>query len=205
MVIDYKNKEQMKELNFKMHTEHGRVLVSVDDDYEGVTFRNFPTITAEDVNFKNCTFEDTQAIEFSQGEVKKCTFRNISEIRGHYADFKKCTFVECCSQGPLLTIDSSGSVTGCSFETITALGEDGYVIYSVYGKKDDVQDIKNCRFIDCTVESEDKSLTYCAYFKRFSSFKTKEIDNVDFWSCDFGEGVPVLIGSFDAEVEDDDE
>ena len=205
MIIDYKNQEQMKEFGFRINKEYGRVFVSVDGDYDSVTFRNFPTITTDDTDFINCTFENTQAIEFSQAHVKKCTFRNVSEISGHYTDFRGCSFVQCCSQGPLLTIDNVGSVKGCAFETITALGEDGYVIYSVYGKKKDVQEIKNCKFIDCEVESEDKRLTYCSYFTRLSSYKTKEIDNVDFWSCDFGEGVPILIGSFETEIEDDDQ
>ena len=205
MIIDYKNQEQMKELGFRISKKYGRVYVSVDGDFESVTFINFPTITTDGTDYKNCTFENTQSIEFSTADVQNCTFRNVSEVSGHYTDFIGCKFEQCCSQGPLLTIDNVGSVEGCSFETINALGEDGYIIYSVYGKKKDVREIKNCKFIDCEVESEDKSLTYCAYFTRFSSYKTKEIDNVDFWSCDFGEGVPILIGSFETEIEDNDE
>ena len=205
MIIDYQNQEQMKELGFRINKEHGRVFVSVDGDYDCVTFRNFPTITTDDTDFINCTFENTQAIEFSQADVKNCTFRNVSEVSGHFTDFSGCIFVECCSQGPLLTIDNVGSVEGCTFETITALGDDGYVIYSVYGKKKDVREIKNCKFLDCEVENEDGELTYCCYYKPFSSYKTVDIDNVDFWSCDFGEGVPILIGSFETEISDDDQ
>ena len=185
MIIDYQNQEQIKEWKFRVNKEYGRVFVSVAGDFEGVTFRNFPTITTDGTSFMNCMFENTQAIEFSQGDVINCTFRNVSEISGHYTDFKNCKFRHCCSQGPLLTIDSDGSVEGCLFETITALGEDGYVIYSVYGKKKDVKEIKNCRFTDCEVENEDKSMTYCAYFGRFPSYKIKEVDNVDFSNCNF--------------------
>ena len=185
MIIDYNDKEQLKELKFKVNAEYGRVYVSVDGGYDGMTFRNFPTITTDGTNFKNCIFEDTQAIEFSQGNVLNCTFRNVSEICGHFTDFSGCTFTQCCSQGPLLTIDNVGSVEGCTFETITALGDDGYVIYSVYGKKKDVQEIKNCKFIDCEVESEDGELTYCCYYKPLSSYKTVQIDNIDYDSCVF--------------------
>ena len=205
MIIDYNNQEQMKELGFRINKEYGRVFVSVNGDYDGVTFRNFPTITTDDTDFINCTFENTQAIEFSQANVKSCTFCNVSEISGHFTDFSGCTFVRCCSQGPLLTIDNVGSVVGCTFETITALGADGYVIYSVYGKKKDVREIKKCKFLDCEVENEDGELTDCCYYKPFSSYKTVDIDNVDFWSCDFGEGVPILIGNFETEIADDDQ
>ena len=199
MIIDYHNKERLKELGIRVNEEHGRVFVGGDHDFEGKIFRNFPTITTDGINFTNCVFEDTQSVEFSQGMITNCMFRNVSEISGHYTDFKNCKFIHCCSQGPLLTIDSAGSVDGCLFETITALGEDGYVIYSVYGNKKDTKEIKNCHFIDCEVENEDKTITYCAYFGRFPSYKMKEVDNLDSWSCDFGEGVTMMIGSFESE------
>ena len=187
MVIDYNNKEQLKDLNFRINNENGRVFVNIEMDYESVTFRNFPTITTDGTDFKNCTFENTQAVEFSEAEVQGCTFHNVSAIEGHFTDFSGCTFVQCCSQGPFLTIDNVGSVDGCTFETITALGDDGYVIYSVYGKKKDVSEIKNCKFIDCEVESEDGELTSCCYFKPLSSYNTVCIDNVDYESCVFNE------------------
>jgi hypothetical protein len=185
MIIDYKNQEQMKELGFRISKEYGRVYVSVDGDFESVTFINFPTITTDGMDFKNCTFESTQLIEFSQAKVQNCTFRNVSEISGHFTDFSGCTFVQCCAQGPLLTIDNVGSIEGCTFETITALGDDGYIIYSVYGKKKDVREIKHCKFIDCEVGSEDGELVYCCYFKPLRSSKTVDIDNVDYGSCVF--------------------
>lgn len=205
MVIDYKNQEQVKELGFRINKEYGRAFVSVNGDYHGVIFRNFPTITTDDTDFTNCIFENTQAIEFSQANVKDCTFRNVSGISGHFTDFSGCTFVQCCSQGPLLTIDSGGSVAGCIFETITALGEGGYIIYSVYENKNEVRQIKNCQFLDCKAESADGLFTYCAYYVRCSTYKIKEIENVDLFSCDFGEGKPILIGNFETAIEDYDQ
>ena len=97
-------------------------------NFEGVTFKNFPTITTDGT------------------------------------DFSGCTFTQCCSHGPLLTIDDAGSVEGCKFEAITTLGDDGYVIYSACGKKKDVRGIKKRRFIDCETESEDGRLVYCCYY-----------------------------------------
>ena len=205
MIIDYQNQEQMKELGFRINKEHGRVFVSVNGDYDGLTFCNFPTITTDGTNFTNCTFENTQAIEFSQAKVKDCTFRNVSEISGHYTDFRHCTFEQCCSQGPFLTIDGGGSIEGCTFETITALGNDGHIIYSNYDNKDEVRLIKNCKFLDCQAESADGLFTYCSYYMRCLGYKTKEIENIDSASCDFGEGVPILIGSFETEIPDDDQ
>ena len=196
MIIDYLDKEQMKLWNFRINHEYGRVFVSVAGDFEGVTFRNFPTITTDGTNFMNCTFENTQSVEFSQGDVIHCTFNNVSQISGHYTNFSDSSFVQCCSNGPLLTIDCAGKIEGCSFETITALGEDGYVIYSVYAKKKDVQLIKNCKFLDCRVENEDRLMAYCSYYTRSLLRREKEVDNLDQWSCDLGECVPILIGDF---------
>jgi hypothetical protein len=187
MIIDYLNKDQLSQLGIEVNEKHGRVYLGDAKEYEGVTFCNFPTITTDGTDFRNCTFEDTQSIEFSRGSVESCTFRNVSDISGNYSDFMQCVFTQCCSQGPLLTIEGGGCVDGCTFETITALGEDGYVIFSVYHKKKDVQEIKNCRFTDCATESADGALTNCCYFKPLSSYKTVDIDNVDYDSCSFDE------------------
>lgn len=202
MIIDYNNQAQMNDLAIKVNKSRGQATVSINGDFCGVTFRNFPSIVTDDSNFTNCVFENIQSIEFSQGKISNCTFRNVSEVCGQYVDFRYCTFTQCRSQGPLLTIDSDGSVNGCTFDTITALGDDGYVIYSVYGKKKDVKDVKNCRFINCKVESTDGLFTCGAYFTRFSSYKTRKIENIDMHSCDFGGGSPVVIGSFETENED---
>ena len=185
MIIDYQNQEQMKELNFRIVKEYGHVLVCIEEDFEGVTFRNFPTIMSDGANFENCIFEDMQAVDISDGDMTSCMFSNIAEIRGNYTDFIKCKFSHCCSQGAFLTLDNVGSIEGCVFEGITAQGEGGYIIYSVYGKKKDVREIKNCQFIGCEVENAEGDLIYCCYFRPLSSYKTIDIDNVDYESCDF--------------------
>ncbi len=132
MVIDYLDKDQLSQLGIEVNEKHGRVYLGDAKEYEGVTFRNFPTITTDGTEFRNCIFEDTQAIEFTRGSVKNCTFRNVSEISGHYTDFKNCTFTQCCSQGPFLTVEGGGSVEGCTFDAITALGDSGHIICSIY-------------------------------------------------------------------------
>lgn len=203
MIIDYNNKEQMAEMGigagrnnvfalFKKKDNDGggfadacgRVYWNVEgvDSYEGVTFRNFPTVTFEDISFKNCIFEDVQAVEFMGGKVEGCTFRNVSNTSGCCTDFYGCTFKDCHSDCNILDIDTRGEVSGCTFDTVTALDEDGYIIHSVYEKIGLVTDITNCRFINCQVGNEDGDLTYCSHFKPFSA-KTDEVDNFDYESC----------------------
>lgn len=186
MVIDYLAKDQLRKLGIEDNEEHGRVFLGDVEEYNGATFRNFPTITTNSTDFKNCTFEDTQAIEFSWGDIQNCTFRNVSEISGHYTDFKNCTFTQCCSQGSFLTVEGGGSVEGCTFDAITALGDSGHIICSIYDSKDEVRLIKNCKLLGCKPESADGLFTYCSYYKRCLTYKTKEIENIDEKSCDFG-------------------
>ena len=188
MIIDYKNKENAIACGVEDADVNGDIFFRGAENYEGITFKNFPNLHLEEADYKNCTFEDCGVVSFYDGEIVGCKFHNVSEIEGHFASFMDCAFSQCCSQGPFLTIDNVGSVEGCTFETITALGDDGYIIFSVYGKKKDVRYIKNCKFIDCKVESEDGLYTYCVYYKRCLACKTIEIENVDMQSCVFGEG-----------------
>ena len=203
MIVDCNNQEQIRGLGFRVNKKHERVFISGNGEYGGIVFRNFPTVTTDGANFTGCIFENTQAIEFSRAKVKNCTFRNVSEISGHFTDFSGCTFVRCHSQGPFLTVDYAGSVEGCTFQTVTALGRDGYVIYSIYGRKKDVREIKRCKFIDCRAESRDGLITYASYYTSRFSHKTKEIENVDLRSCDFGGVDSVCIGSFETGSEED--
>ena len=185
MIIDYTNKEQMKSLNIAESTSYGRVYIQIDDNYDGVTFKNFPTIAFEDSEFKNCVFENCKSLEFSECTVYDSTFKNISAIEGHYTDFHGCTFSDCCSDGPFLVIDSEGEIEGCTFENITAQSDEGYVIYSVYASRAQLSEITNCKFISCKFESEDGDITYCSYFKNRFSSKTVLADNIDYESCVF--------------------
>lgn len=116
--------------------------------------------------------------------MEGCTFKSVNNIEGVCTNFNNCTFTGCCSDGPFLVIDSHGCVEDCVFNTITTLGDDGYIIYSVYGKKNEVEMVSGYKFIDCQVESEEGKYRYCAYFKPFSSYKTIEIDNVDYDTCE---------------------
>ena len=206
MVIDYNNKEQMAEMGsgagrnnvfslFKkkdnggdgeLADAYGRVYWNVEgvDVYEGVTFRNFPTVTFEDISFKNCVFEDIEAVELMGGKVEGCTFRNVSNTSGCRTDFYDCTFRDCHSDRNILDIDAWGEVSGCTFDTVTALDDEGYIIHSVFEKIALVTEITNCRFINCQVGNEDGDLTYCSYYKLFSTSRTVSVDNFDHESCE---------------------
>ena len=185
MVIDYLKKDEAEIFEVFEITSRGEINYHSEKEVEGITFLNFPNIHLEGALFKNCRFENCQEVEAYQCKINDCVFHNVSEITGHYTDFYGCTFEHCCSQGPLLTIDSDGSIEHCVFNTISALTEDGYVIFSAYDKKSDIKDIVDCYFADCEVENDEGELAYCVYFKPFSSRKSVEIDNFDRDSCVF--------------------
>ncbi|MBR4880924.1 MAG: hypothetical protein IKU19_03260 [Clostridia bacterium] len=186
MIIDYKNDREFALANgVTPENRIGRTEFSGGSVVTAATFRNFNHLCVEDTVFENCIFEDCHEVSFESCQIKNCTFKNVCGVEGVRTSFYGCKFEKCCSNGPLLTIDSHGQVMGCVFETVTALGDDGYIIYSVYGKKHEVEDVVDCSFIDCQVESEDGKLCYCAYFKPLSSFNTVKTDNVDYESCHF--------------------
>lgn len=186
MILDYKE-------NLEFALANGVSLDSNSEEarFEGkqrcdkITFKNFPHLCLDDAICENCTFENCHEITIENSEVKNCTFVNIDNINGFCTDFNDSNFSNSCSKGPFLTIDTQGCAYGCTFDNITALGDDGYVIYSVYGKKHDVETISECKFINCVVESEDEEVCHCAYFKPFSSISTITIDNIDYDSCVF--------------------
>ena len=99
-------------MGFSINAKHGIAFLGGEEKFEGMTFKNFPTLSSEFADFKNCVFEDCQKVELSKNSAEGCIFRNVSEISGHYTDFCGCTFVQCCSQGPLLSIENDGNVNG---------------------------------------------------------------------------------------------
>lgn len=186
MIIDYKNNKEFALANgVKPENAFGEVHFSQGKVVTDTTFCNFGHLCVEKTIFENCTFENCQTVSFESCQIKNCNFKNVCSIEGARTNFYGCLFKECCSDGPLLTIDSYGQAKGCTFETITALGDQGYVIWSGYGKKHEVEMVVDCKFIDCQVESEDKELCHCYYFKPLSSFRTVQVDNLDYESCHF--------------------
>lgn len=186
MIIDYKNDREFA-LSNGVSPENGigETQFSGGELVTDTTFRNFDHLCAEDTVFENCSFESCREITFDGCEIKGCSFKNICNVEGVRSGFNDCVFKECTSQGPFLYIDSRGSVKACTFESITALGDDGYIIRSGYGKKKEVEEIVDCSFTDCRAESEDSELCSCFYFKPLSSFRTVSVNNVDYDSCNF--------------------
>ena len=185
MIIDYKNDREFalangvapEDIFGEIHFSGGRVVTDV-------TFRNFHHLCVDDTIFERCTFEDCSCISLSSCQVKECTFRNTGDVTGHYTNFFGCTFHRCRSEGALLVIDSQGRVEGCTFDNITALWEDGYVVQSFYGKQQEVEKVIGCRFIDCQVENEAGDMCRCSYSKSFPS-RTIEEDHADYATCHF--------------------
>lgn len=185
MIIDYKNDKESALLNGVMpENSIGETHFVLERKVKDITFRNFNKLCIENTCFENCIFENCQCVSTESCHIEKCVFKNVDNIEGVRTDFSNCIFTGCCSDGPFLVIDSHGCVEDCTFETITTLGDDGYIIYSVYGKKSEVEIISGCKFIDCQVESEDGKYCYCAYFKPFSSYNTVRADNVDYETCE---------------------
>jgi len=141
-----------------------------------------------EVNFGGCSLTGTilrecDKISANDSDVERCEFYAISSIEVLNAGFDECSFSHCTSDGVFLYTDHY--IDHCTFEQITARGEDGYIIDSTFRKKGDVKEIMNCRFVGCQVENEDGVLTRCEYFKAFSSYKTVSTDNIDYDTCVF--------------------
>lgn len=186
MILDYRNNKEFALANgIKLENNIGEIWFNTDKMCKDITFRNLHHLCVEGVFFENCSFENCHQLTVDECQMKGCTFKNVDEIEGVRTDFDDCSFKNCCcSDGPFLVIDSNGHAKNCTFDTITVLGDQGYVIYSVYGEKSDVKKITGCKFVDCKVENEDGKLCYCAYFKPFSSHKTIKTDNLDYETCD---------------------
>ena len=201
MIFDWKNnkKEALKN-GIVMEQILGvtRIIMKTSDGaVSHHTFRNFSKLEFEDDSrIEQCMFEDCGEISACDGIFQACEFHHVDSIFGHYTDFINCHFQNCSSIGPLLTIDSTGGVDECVFENITAQGEDGYIIFSVYNKKSDVKEIKNCKFIHWHTENPDNDISYCEYHSPFIFGKPKYINNIHYESCDIDEGDIIEIGSF---------
>lgn len=194
MILDYKNNKAFAlENGVKEENNIGETWFSGGAVVTGVTFCNFNNLCTENTVFENCTFENCQTVSFESCQIKNCTFKNVCNIDGTRTNFYDCTFKDSCSDGPFLVIDSRGQVKGCTFDTITALGDQSYIIWSGYGKKHEIEMIVDCSFNDCQVESEDGKLCHCYYFKPFSSFRTIEADNLDYASCHFNNCTNILM------------
>ena len=170
--------------HFSPVNAYGETHYENPDGIKDATFCNFQHLYAKNTRFENCFFADCAQITAEHCEMVNCTFHNVNAVTGDHTDFLNGTFEQCCSTGPLLTIDSQGRVEDCTFDTITTLGEDGYVIDAAYRRKEDVEYISGCRFWDCNVETEDGKLCSCCYFRPFSSYAAIPIDNVDYETCE---------------------
>ncbi len=183
MIIDRKENKEVSFLN-GVRTEGvcGQTVFSAEKVVRGMTFCQFPRMRVEGIIFEECLFEDCRNIELEECQVKGCIFKKVDGIQSVRTEMIGCRFENSCSVGPFLTMDS-GRIEECEFDTVSALGSDGYIIDSVYGKKREVEMIRECSFAHCRVENEDGKLCCCSYFKPFSSIRTAEIDNVDYATC----------------------
>lgn len=183
MVLDFKNDQEfvlangVKPENYIGETHYkGKKLV------RDITFRNFKNLCLEDSVFVDCTFEDCKCVTISSCDMNDCVFKNVDGVDGFHTNFTDCQFENCSAEDSLLVIDSKGQVDGCTFKNISA---PGYIIYSVYGKKQEIETIENCNFINCRIGNLNDTCCYCSHFKPFSSYNTIRVNNVNYESCNF--------------------
>ena len=150
-------------------------------EIQDALFVNFPNITFEGIPLKNCTFKDCQEVFVHGCTLDGCRYENVSLAYAQFSNLKNCVFDTCCSNGPLLTLEAEGEIEGCTFRHITALGEGGHIIRSIYQGKEKVRPLKNCRFEDCEAESGKSVL--CEYLVAVEMYKTETVDNIDHTSC----------------------
>lgn len=194
MILDYTGDKEFALANGIIpENSKGETHFVIDRVVRDVTFRNFLNLCIEYACFENCVFENCHGISIENCHMEMCTFKNVNGIDGVRTDFSNCTFTGCCSDGPFLGIESRGCVENCIFDTITALGEQSYIIHSVYGEKSEIEIISGCKFIDCKVESEDGELCCCSYSEPLLSFKTVQVDNIDYKTCRFESCGPIEV------------
>ncbi len=166
MTIDYLNKPHALSCGIE-ESYGGSVQFFAEGKHEKLVFKNFPHLHLIHVGVADCVFENCARVTASNSSITRCIFKNVSCVWGYYTAIEQCRFVESCSEGPLLTVAGAGRVDGCAFEDVTACGTDGYLIYSIRDKKREVQEIGNCRFLDCRVENEERKWLHWTYNKGF--------------------------------------
>ncbi len=189
MILDYKNNLDFALENgisiSKMGNNNEYIYFnknSEEDEFEGITFKNFPNLYLENDTFTDCCFVNCDQVEISDGSVIGSTFENTLGICGVRCDFTNCLFKNIETDSQALLIDSYGEVNGCTFENIKAIGDDGRICKMVVDREKDVQDIVNCRFVNCSMEAADKSLSLCSYHTVFG--KEKMVENIDYDTCE---------------------
>lgn len=151
------------------------------NEFEEITFKNFPNLYLENDTFTNCNFINCEQIEISDGTVIGSTFENTACVCGVRCDFKNCIFKNIETDTQVLLIDTYGEVDNCTFENIKAIGDDGRICNMIVDKEKDVQDLVNCRFINCSMEAKYGSLSLCTYHTILG--KKRMVENIDYDSC----------------------
>ena len=193
MVIDFKNRNYGD-------NPHGvnvvdGVITASDRLIEGVTFCNFPRITAICYDFKNCVFEDCNQISLTVGQIESCRFHRVEMLRLENSNLQNCELRHLWADRNCVIRLEDGSISGCAFKDIR-LENNAYLCDAV----GDVW-IGNCKFSYVRTDRKDKKLVRCVVpvgriFKR-----KKHINVLDEKSCTGLEWITGLngvieIGSF---------
>ena len=175
MVIDFKN---------GIHGENPYGVKVVDGllsaDYrciEGITFCNFPRITAISYDFKNCAFENCNQLSFSSGQLEACRFHRLETIYLENSNLQDCELRHLWTNHHCVICLEDGSISGCTFKDVR-LENNSYLCDAV----GDVW-VGKCKFSCIRTDRKDKKLFRCVdtvgrFFKR-----KKEFDILDEESC----------------------
>lgn len=184
MIFDYENdREAALDNGILEKNRYGEIGYDGAHRVKKGVFRNFPSIRFEEVSFTECTFENCGVLNFDDCEVVGCTFENVKEVNGNGTDFTDSTFKNSQAEESFLSIDTRGKVDGCTFDSIACHGEEGFIVSTICNNRDDIRDVTNCNFTNCSVENDEEGYCQARYFKAFSSYKTIAIDNMDYDTC----------------------
>lgn len=157
----------------------------------GVTFCNFPRITAIDLDFQNCAFEDCDQISFTGGQVENCRFHRLETLYLENANLQDCTLRHLWTDNHCVIRLEDGSINGCVFNDVR-LENNSYLCDAV----GDVY-VSSCKFKHIRTDRRDKNVFHCAdtvgrIFKR-----KRERNIVDEESCSGLEWVTGLDGAIE--------
>lgn len=150
---------------------------------EGVTFRNFYRLNFARTTFKNCTFENCEMIYSKNCKMENCTFINTPSVGGPNNTFVGCFFKDITAECVVLGIEETGKVENCTFENITVGDFLSYIVMYSSDQPNELDKIKDCKFINCKTESFDGQLCCCTSYNGMLD-STTHIDIMDYDTCE---------------------
>ena len=198
MVIDFKNGIQ-GENPCGVKIVDGLLTASART-IEGVTFCNFPRITAIGCDFTNCAFENCHQISFTCGQIEGCRFHRLETLYLENSNLQDCELRHLWTDHHCVICLEDCSISGCTFKDMR-LESNSYLCDAV----GDVW-VGKCKFSCIRTDRKDKKLFHCEETVGRIVKRKKEFDILDKESCTGLEWISGLdgaieIGSFRTRLE----